>query len=136
MNKENLKKNLPKIIGAIIVVAIIVTVGIVIANKNRVKDPDESGYVITSDPVYFFATGAAKAIVYDELLYPLNSEFEDESDFSVYYDKGQSQYTVTGIVYAANGFNVKQKKYFTVKLTLDNLNKSNYSYRKISCSID
>ena len=136
MNKENMKKNLPKAIGAIIVIALVVTVGIIIVNKDKVKHPNQSGYVITSESVYFFATGAAKAIVNDELLYPLNSEFEDESDFSVYYDKEEGQYTVKGIVYASNGFSVKQKKYFTVKLTLSNLDKSNYSYRKISCDIN
>lgn len=135
MDKYEIKKKLPTIIGSILAIGIAIGLIVYFTNANKIKNPSESGYLTTSETVYFCATGAAKAIVNEEILYPRNSEFEDEKDFTVYYDKELAQYTVKGIVYAANGFGVKQKKFFTIKLTLSNLDKDNYSYRKISCSI-
>ena len=85
--------------------------------------------------MYFYATGAAKDIVLNELLYPKNAEFEEEKTFTVVYDKEKGIYTVSGDVYEANGFNAKKKMFFRVELTLSDLNKDQYSYRKVSCSI-
>lgn len=122
-------------LGIIIVVGLVIFFVVKCKDDNKAKHPEASGYVMSTETIFFYATGAAKAIVSNELLYPRNSEFEEEKDFSVYYDKGKGQYTVKGIVYAANGFGTKQKKYFTVILTLGNLDKDNYSYSKVSCSI-
>lgn len=133
--KDSILKRIFSILGIVVLAAAIVFIGVRCNEKNKVKHPRESGYVLTTESVFFYATGAAKAIVNEEILYPRNSEFEDESNFSVYYDKSVSHYTVKGVVYAANGFEVKQKKYFTVVLTLGNLDKKKYSYSRVSCYI-
>lgn len=134
-DKKKQIKELLTVAGIIIAVALVIFSVIKIKNGNEVKHPNESGLVYTSQPVFFYATGAAKVIVLNELSYPKNSEFEDEDDFTVKYDKATAQYTVMGDVYASNGFGVKQKMFFTVVLTLGDLDKDNYSYRKVSCEI-
>lgn len=139
INQSETKKTSPKQLlmglGVLVIIGLVIFGVIMYKNSNKAKHPSESGYVLTTETVFFYATGAAKAIVIEEILYPRNSEFEDESNFSVYYDKSVSRYTVKGVVYAANGFGVKQKKYFTVVLTLGNLDKEKYSYSKVSCHI-
>lgn len=132
--KEN-KRNLVIVLIILAIIAVIVPVIICTKNAKKISHPKESGLVYTTDSVYFYATGAAKDIVLNELLYPKNAEFEEEKDFTVVYDKGKGIYTVSGDVYAANGFNAKKKMFFRVELTLSDLNKDKYSYRKVSCSI-
>lgn len=134
-NKRKQIVQILSLIGIIIVIGLIIFFVIKCKDDNKVKHPEESGLVYTSQPIFFYATGAAKNIVLDEVLYPKNSEFEEEKDFTVKFDKETTHYTVTGIVYASNGFGVKQKKLFTVVITLANLDKEQYSYTKISCNI-
>ena len=134
--KKEYKRNLFIALGLLPVIAVIVTI-IVLCNLNGDDDiaPSVSGSVSKTDVVFYYATGAAKDIVRGELLYPSSSTFEDESTYSVKYDASSGVYTVTGYVNAANGFNAKKKMFFRVELTLSDLNKDQYSYRKVSCSI-
>ena len=108
-------------------------IGMVRCNSTD-KAPTKSGYLTTSDDYFFYATGAAVAIVEQKLNYPLNSEFEPQSDMNVYYNKNDDTYKITGYVNAANAFGVKKKRYFTVVTQLS-VSGDRYSYFNYTCTI-
>lgn len=114
-----------------IIVGCIVCVG---RCNSTDKAPTKSGYLTTRDDYFFYATGAAVAIVSKELNYPSSSEFESQGDMSVYYNKNDDTYKIMGYVNAANAFGVKTKKYFTV-ITQLSVSGDKYSYYNYSCTI-
>lgn len=110
----------------LVLIIIAIVTGVQQCGKSNSGYPTQSGFVSKSNDLFYYATTAAEDLVEKELKYPLDSEFPPHSEYSVYYNADDDKFTVRGYVYAANMLGTKEKKDWTARFKLSDLNKDNY----------